>query len=329
MSDPYDWRALHARRMAALAPHVREKLEARVAFKPFEEMGVVGFRSMMDDYTSSVPPSPVPYEDVSVPGPAGPIPTRIFKPNGANPEWGACLYLHGGGFIGGGGLDGYSAACGTMAEKTGCVVVFPDFRLPPEHKFPASVEDCWAVAQWMGDNGAAYGFNPDRIAVGGGCTGATHATVVALMARDAGRPRIVFQWLFDAFLDARGDYQSHEENGEGYQLSEADNQYIIRRYLSAPQERWDWRVSPVLAPSLRGAPPTLIVASEFDILRDEMAFYANRLADAGVDVDFRCYPMEGHSFSFGEDETQLSDAGRDAKAALLNGLRKALKGAQA
>ncbi len=323
--DPYDWTSLRQHRLAQLPEAVREALLARAAWPPFEELGVEGFRDRMRAYTQApVQSDDVVWRDVTIPQPGGDIPMRLFTPRDGAPVRGISLYVHGGGFIGGGGLDGYTPACIGMARAIDCIVALPDFRLPPAHKFPAAIDDVWAALQWLYANADAIGGDARRIAIGGGCTGATHAAAAAIMARDAGLPPVRLQWLFDALLDARCDYRSHEENGRGYQLSHADNRYIIRRYLNRPEERWDWRVSPVLAASLQGVAPALIVAAEFDILRDEMEFYANRLRDAGVAVDYRCYPLEGHSFSFGEDPSKLSAAGIDARTAQADALREAL-----
>ncbi|MBY8823571.1 alpha/beta hydrolase [Sphingomonas colocasiae] len=323
--DPHDWEALRQQRLARLPAETRAALLARAGWPPFEELGVGGFRERMSAYTQApVESDDIEWRDISVPGTAGVIPMRLFRPRGRERVRGISLYVHGGGFIGGGGLDGYTPACVGMARTIDCIVALPDFRLPPEHKFPAAIDDVWTILQWLSANADAIGGDARRIAIGGGCTGATHAAAAAIMARDAGLPPLRLQWLFDALLDARCDYRSHAENGRGYQLSTADNRYIIRRYLNRAEERWDWRVSPVLAPSLRGVAPALIVAAEFDILRDEMEFYANRLRDAGVAVDHRCYPMEGHSFSFGEDPGKLSPAGIDARTAQADALREAL-----
>jgi acetyl esterase len=322
VSGRYDWAALHEERLARLSPEIRAALKARASSTPFEELGVEGLRRQMEQFARAEAIQGVRIEEFAIPGPATSIPVRAYKPLDQRPLP-VCLYLHGGGFIGGGGFDAYAATCSRLALAARCIVLFPDFRLPPEHKFPASVEDCWAVLQWIALSGESMGGDPSRIAVGGGCTGATHSAAVAIMARDAGLRGLRLQWLFDALLDARCDYASHEENAVGYQLRETDNRYVIRRYLEYPQQRWDWRVSPVLVPSLRGVAPALIIAGEFDILRDEMQFYAHRLQDAGVEVDFRCFRSEGHAFSFGEGRQDLSIAACEAREAQITSLRRA------
>jgi len=321
-----DWSALREKRLAAMSPRARERLERRIkSMPPFEELGVAGLRGFLDHFMAAELAPGIRRRDIAVPGPAGPIPVRVYRPEGATEPLGICIHHHGGGFIAGGGFDAYDAFNSRLAKEVNCLVVHPDFRLPPEHKFPAGLEDCWAVLKWVAQYGAELGGDPSKIAVGGGCTGATISTVLALMARDAGGPHIKFQWLFDAYLDARFDYQSQVENGEGYFLSLEDNKWVTRRYLEHPEQRWDWRVSPILAGSVRGVAPALIVAGEFDILRDEMRHYANRLSDAGVPVEHYCYAGEGHAFSSGHDPDDLSEAGRDAHARRIGGLQRAFK----
>ena len=322
--NPYDWAALREQRLAAMSPEKRASWRQRASsMAPFEELGLAGLRGFLDHFMAADLAPGVTQIEVEVPGPAGPVPVRIYRPDGVSEPMGICIHHHGGGFVAGGGFEAYDSFNSRLALEAGCLVVHPDFRLPPEHKFPAGIEDCWAVLNWIAEHGAEFGGDPTKIAVGGGCTGATLSTVIALMARDAGGPQIKFQWLFDAYLDARFDYQSQIENGEGYFLSLADNQWVTRRYLQHPEQRWDWRVSPILADSLRGVAPALIVAGEFDILRDEMRHYANRLRDAGVPVEHHCYPGEGHAFSSGARLDNLSEAGRDAHARRIAGLKHA------
>ncbi|MEY9495890.1 acetyl esterase [Bradyrhizobium elkanii] len=322
--NPYDWAALREQRLSAMPPEARASWEQRVnSMLPFEVLGLAGLRGFLDQFIAAELTPGVSLRDIEVPGPAGPVPVRIYKPDDAVGPLGICIHHHGGGFVAGGGFRAYDAFNSQLAKEANCLVVHPDFRLPPEHKFPAAIEDCWAVLNWIAKHGAEFGGDPGKIAVGGGCTGATHSTVMALMARDAGGPEIKFQWLFDAYLDARFDYQSQIENGEGYFLTLADNKWVTRRYLEHPEQRWDWRVSPMLADSLRGVAPALIIAGECDILRDEMRHYANRLRDAGVPVEHRCYPGEGHAFSSGHRLDNLSHAGRDAHARRIAGLKLA------
>lgn len=323
--NPYDWAALRESRMAALSPEARARWEERISLMPaFEELGVAGLRGFLDHFMAiETVPANIEKLDFAVPGPAGPVPVRTYRPRDTEGPLGVCIHHHGGGFVAGQGFAAYDLFNSRLAEDANCIVVHPDFRLPPEHKFPAGIEDCWAVLNWVATHAESFGGDPAKIAVGGGCTGATMSTVMALMARDAEGPEIRFQWLFDAYFDARFDYPSQMENGVGYFLSLADNQWVTRRYLQYPELRWDWRVSPILADSLRGVAPALIVAGEFDILRDEMRHYANRLRDAGVPIEHICYPGEGHAFSSGHRPETLSDAGRDAQARRIAGLRAA------
>ncbi len=299
---PYDWDALREQRIARLSPQqaMLLKMVSMGGAQSFSELGVAGFRKLMSMDISALHSTGgkgdnVTSQDVKIPGPARAVPARIYKPEGLKEPAGVYVHFHHGGFVGAGGLTPAMDNMNTLiASKAGCIVVHPDFRLPPENKFPASVEDCWATYCWVSDNAKSFGGDPARLAVGGGCTGGTHSAAVALMARDAGMKNLKLQWLQDALLDARGDYQSHEENAKGYLLTAENNDWVLDRYLKYPEQRWDWRVSPVLAESVRGVAPAVIVAGEWDILRDEMKFYANRLRDAGVPVEFHLFENDGH-----------------------------------
>lgn len=204
------------------------------------------------------------------------------------------LHVHFGGFVAGGGLDTMDSLNSAIATAVPCVVVAPDFRLPPEHRFPTGLEDCWSVLNWVADGGDQQGWDGARVAVGGGCTGGNFAAVLALMARDAGGPalRLQFPWSWPA--DGRCDTASQHEFADGYGLRYEDNRFVISQYVREPDDRYDWRVSPLLADSVAGVAPALIMVGEWDILRDEDVQYANRLRDAGVEVTLDVIPREGH-----------------------------------
>jgi acetyl esterase len=151
------------------------------------------------------------------------------------------------------------------------------------------------VVKWVGENARQIGGDPDYIGVGGGCTGGSFAAVLALMARDAGAPKIAAQYLAATVFDCRADYRSQYENGAGYTLSRDDGCFVIDVYLKDPENRWDWRASPILAPSVRGVAPAYIYVGEWDILRDESRAYADRLRDAGVEVTLVVMQQESHA----------------------------------
>jgi acetyl esterase len=236
-------------------------------------------------------------ETVAIPGPAGSIPTRIYRPENVD-YCGVFIHTHGGGFVAWNGLEGVDAISSDFARRWRCVVVHPDFRVPPEDKFPAAIEDCWATVEWVAANSKRFGADPARIAVGGGCTGANIAAVMALMARDAGSPKLAAQYLYAPQLDTRCDYRSHFEFAKGYGLTRTDDLYVIEQYLRSPEDRWDWRASPVLVDSVKGVAPAVIAVGEFEILRDEARLYAGRLRDAGVEVHYFEGKGQGHGHTY-------------------------------
>lgn len=287
-----DYKKLREERLAALSPKARAVYET--PRPPLRQMGVEGMRARGKAIGGAPTPDPdVPFRDVEIPGPNGPIPTRIFTPKGAEPK-GIYLHVHAGGYIMFGGLDTMTNQNIRIAKDSGCIVVAPDFRLPPEHLFPAAVEDCFATLEWTQANAKALGGDPNYIGVGGGCTGGNIAAVIALMARDKGGPKLACQYLAATVFDCRTDYLSFEENGEGYTLSADDDRYVIEVYLGDMEKRWDWRASPILAPTVKDVAPALIWVGEWDVLRDESIAYANRLRDAGVPVTLTINPKEAH-----------------------------------
>ena len=293
---PTDYEQLRRRRISELDQELRSIYEHLESRPELEEIGVEGIRAHFRALGHADGPlrDGVIAETVAVPGPDGDVPTRIYRPEGTGPL-GVYIHTHHGGYVAMNGLDHIDGYNSQLALEWGCIVVHPDFRVPPENKFPAGIEDCWAVVQWVGRHIDSIGGDRDRVAVGGGCTGASMAAVMAIMARDAGGPRIAAQFLYAPQLDARGDYRSRYEFGQGYGLTRASTLWVTDQYLNDPEERWDWRVSPVLAPTLRGVAPAVMSVGEWDVLSDEARFYANRLRDAGVPVTYIEGPKQGHS----------------------------------
>ena len=288
-----DYDELRRQRLATLTPERRAPYESMRA--PLRSLGVAGMRARGQAIQGAPKKDPsVDHYDVMIDGPRGAVPTRVFTPAGPEPK-GIYIHLHAGGYIMLGGLDTMVNANTELAKATGCIIVAPDFRLPPEHPFPTGLEDCWAVVKWVGDNCQQLGGHPDHIGIGGGCTGGSFAAVMALMARDAGAPKLAAQYLAATVFDCRCDYKSHFENGSGYTLSHDDDRYVIEVYLKNMENRWDWRASPILAPSVKSVAPAYIYVGEWDVLRDEGEAYASRLRDAGVDVTFVCMPQESHA----------------------------------
>ena len=236
----------------------------------------------------------VTFTDVAVEGPAGPTPVRIYRPPGK--ALGVHIHVHAGGYIMLGGLDAEAERLSNMARDVGCLIVAPDFRLPPEHRFPTGIEDTWAVVRWTFANIAGHGGDPRRIGIGGGCTGGVFSAVMALMARDAGL-QLRYLYMAATVTDVREQYRSYYEFADGYTLTKDTANYVTSVYLRDDLDRFDWRASPILAETVKGLPPTLVVEGEWDVLHDEAKAWADRLRDAGVDVRFRVHKEEGHSFS--------------------------------
>lgn len=243
------------------------------------------------------PPDVAATEDRDVPGPNGSIRVRLYRAGGtsASEMLPALVFFHGGGFTIG-DLDTHDGICRTLANAARCAVVSVDYRMGPEHKFPAAVEDCFAAVRWVADHAASLQLDPTRIAVGGDSAGGNLATVVALLARDAGRPRLAFQLMIYPTTTLHHATASAEKLARGYLLTLETMHYFRDCYLRGPEDRDDWRASPLLAPDLSGLPPAYILTAGYDPLRDEGKAYAERLRAAGVPVEYRCYDGMIHGF---------------------------------
>jgi acetyl esterase len=234
-------------------------------------------------------------ENVSIPGPGGDLPQRVYASGfgGVRP---ALIYFHGGGWVFG-NLDTHDAVCRALAKESGAVVISVDYRLSPESKFPAALNDSHAATVWAAENAERLGIDARRIAVGGDSAGGNMATVVAMRCRDAGGPALSAQLLFYPVTDLSSfETTSHCELGEGYFLTRAGMQWFTGHYVASPEDVRHPEVSPLLAPNLGGLPPALIITAEFDPLRDEGEAYAQRLQQAGVAVTVSRYPGMIHGF---------------------------------
>jgi acetyl esterase len=229
------------------------------------------------------------------PGPGGEIPVRLYasERGGLRP---ALVYFHGGGFVFG-NLDTHDAVCRALAKESGAVVISVDYRLAPEHKFPAAVDDSYAATVWVAANAEKLGIDARRISVGGDSAGGNLATVVAMRCRDAGGPTLAAQVLIYPVTDSSSlETTSHREFGDGYFLTSAGMAWFTGHYLASADEKRHPEVSPLLAQNLGGLPPALVITAEFDPLRDEGEAYAQRLKQAGVPVTVTRYPGMIHGF---------------------------------
>lgn len=263
----------------------------------------------------NIEPEPVArVENRTIPGPAGEIPVRIYTPQGDGP-FPALVFFHGGGWVIC-NLDTHDSTCRSLANGAGCVVVSVDYRLAPEHKFPAAPEDCYAATQWVAKNAAELNADASRIAVGGDSAGGNLTAVVTQMARDQKGPRLVFQLLIYPATDFGMNTPSIEENGTGYFLTKDDMIWFMSHYLNSDEDKTNPLASPMLATNLSGLPPALIITAQYDPLRDEGELYGQKLREAGVPVTISRYEGVIHGFigSIPSGKGKLAEA--EASAAL-------------
>jgi acetyl esterase len=223
------------------------------------------------------------------------IAARVYRPREAAAPVPSLLYFHGGGWTIG-DLDTHDVLCRQLCLGAGVTVVSVDYRLGPEHRFPAAVDDALAAARWVRAQHQALGIDAARIAVGGDSAGGNLAAVVPLLLRDAGEALPAFQLLIYPATDMRCGAPSHRANGQGYGLT-ADSVAYYRGHYLADESQWnDWRASPLLAENLSGLPPALVLTAGFDPLRDEGRQYADALSAAGNAVQFVCFERQIHGF---------------------------------
>jgi acetyl esterase len=244
------------------------------------------------------PPRPMArVEELTIPGPAGEIPARLYVALGAprTPQP-LIVYYHGGGWVIG-DLDTHDGVCRFLADHTGCRVLSVDYRLAPEHPFPAAVEDAVAAFGWAGEQAGELGADPDRIAVAGDSAGGNLATAVCLQTRDAGGRQPAMQLLLYPVTDAVGGQASRDTFAEGFLLTRNDMEWFERHYLPQGCDPEDPRASMMRAPDVSGLPPAYVVTAGFDPLRDEAETYAHRMQEAGVRVALRRQPGLIHGFA--------------------------------
>ncbi len=232
-------------------------------------------------------------EDLVVPGPAGDLAARAYRPDADKPVPTVVLF-HGGGWVIG-DLDTHDNLARSLCRDCEAVVVSVDYRLAPEAPFPAAVQDAVAAVRWVGEHLADLGGD-DRLAVAGDSAGGNLAAVVAQQLRDSGGPALAAQLLVYPATDVLGDYGSRTENAEGYFLDLPTMGWFLQQYAADPAAHTDPRLSPLHAESLAGLPPAVVVTAEYDPLRDEGAAYADALRAAGVEVDYRCFDGMIHGF---------------------------------
>jgi acetyl esterase len=224
----------------------------------------------------------------------GKVAVRAYRPVLAE-TLPALVFFHGGGWTIG-DLDTHDVVCRHLAAGARCAVFSVDYRLAPEHPFPAAVDDCFFAAEYVRKNAGSLKVDPKRIAVGGDSAGGNLAAVVALMARDEPGPPLCGQLLIYPATDQRCAFPSHERNAEGYLLTRDAIRFFRAGYLPNPADRTDWRASPLLAASHAGLPPAFVLTAGYDPLVDEGRAYAEQLAAAGVQVAYKEYSDMVHGF---------------------------------
>jgi acetyl esterase len=281
-------------------------------------------RRMLDENSRQGPrPDVAAVKDLEVPGPAGSIPVRVYRPS-ERTDLPVLVYLHGGGWAIC-SLETHDASCRQLANDAGCMVVSVDYRLAPEHPFPAAPEDCYAALTWTAENAASLGGDPRRLAVGGDSAGGNLSAVVSLMARDRKGPRLCHQLLVYPVTDHAFDTDSYRENADAPILTREIMQGFWSYYLSRAEDGRHPYASPLRAEDVSGLPPAHVITAEYDPLRDEGEAYARRLSDAGVPVVQRRFDGMVHGFfGFGE----LIDVAREAVDDATRELRHAFDAAR-
>lgn len=242
------------------------------------------------------PDSDVTTSNLKIPrGDGSTIPCRVYKPQG-NPPYPMLVFFHGGGFVVG-TLDEFNPFCTYLAAGASCIVVSVDYRLAPEHKHPAAVEDAVVALCWVVEHAADLAGDPTRVALAGDSAGANLAAVAAITARDQGFRSLVYQVLICPWLNSASfDTESFRYFGDGVWLSRASMEWYRKQYLQSEEQAKWYSVSPLLADDLSGLPPALIITAEFDVLRDEGEAYAQRLAQQGVSAQCTRYAGMLHDF---------------------------------
>jgi acetyl esterase len=258
-------------------------------------------------------------ENRTIPGPARPIPVRVYHPTPGE-KLPVLVHFHGGGFVIC-NLDTHDRQCRALANSAGCVVVSVDYRLAPEHKYPAAVEDSFAATRYIADHPDEFGADGTRIAVGGDSAGGNLAAVVALMARERGGPRLAYQLLVYPLVDINDEHPSMRQFAQDHFLTREAMDWFMELYLPNPDKGREPYASPMNAGDFRGLPPAMIITAECDPLRDQGEAYARKLEAAGVPVLLKRYEGMIHPFfQFGG----IIDAAKVAMSDTAAALRRAL-----
>jgi acetyl esterase len=304
-----------------LDPQVRAYLKqiAAAGGAPPETLPLDEARRQMEQATAALgePPDVRSVEDRRIGGPAGGIPIRIYR-QAEDREAPGVVFFHGGGWVLG-SIDTHDRLCRELAIGSGATVVSVDYRLAPEHKYPAAAEDAYAATCWVAENAGELGIDSAKIIVMGDSAGGNLAAVTCLMARDRRGPTLALQILIYPITDFNFETPSYKTCGEGYYLTRESMQWFWREYLTRPEQGAEPYVSPLRAESLQRLPPALVLTAEFDPLRDEAEAYARRLAEAGVPFELARYPGLIHGYL---RRTAFFDAARTALRQICDSIRR-------
>jgi acetyl esterase len=287
--------------MTHLHPQVREVLSvmAEAGLRPIEEMTPAEAREQMEATARARKAEPLSVgkvEERVFPGPGGMLRVRLYWPQPSAAPVPAIVYFHGGGHVIG-SLDTHDFVARNLCGGTGAIVASVDYRMGPEHKFPAAVDDCFAALEWVHANAASLGAHPLRLGVHGDSAGGNLAAVVALLARDAGGPQLRLQSLVYPITDHALVGASYDKYASGYGILTKQAMVWFRdHYLRSPDDASDWRASPIRAASLAGVAPAIIITAECDVLHDDGERYAKALQGAGVPVEYTEFPGMIHAF---------------------------------
>jgi acetyl esterase len=260
----------------------------------------------------------------TIDGPGGPLRIRIYTPRGTGP-FPLLVFFHGSGFVLC-SLDTHDGMCRNLCAGSECVVASVDYRLAPEHKFPAGIDDCLHATRWAAAHAAELGADPRRIAVAGDSAGGNIAAVTALRVRDEGGPALCGQLLLYPVTDYHTPgTPSYQENAEGYGLTRDTMKWFWDHYLSDPSEGTHPHASPLRAPDLSGLPPALLVTAEYDPLRDEGEFYAEKLKANGVPTALTRYDGVNHGFMFWVGVVDKADSAMNEACNWLRGVFSGLR----
>jgi acetyl esterase len=286
MLDPQARALLRLMEEKGVAPtHTLQPAQARAAYRERRT------------YLQPDPPAMAAVRDLQAQGPAGPVPLRSYRPLGSDPQavLPVLVFFHGGGWVIG-DLDTHDVLCRLLCNHSGCAVIAVDYRMGPEHRFPAAVDDCVAATRWVHANAAQLRVDPERIAVGGDSAGGNLAAVVALAARDAGDLPLQFQLLIYPATDQRADTESQTRNAQGFLLTRDTMAWFHDHYIADRAQDLDWRASPLLHADHANLPPAFVLVAGYDPLRDEGVQYAQKLSEAGTRAALVSFERQIHGF---------------------------------